>query len=85
MSEPQTITTDHVRALLDAGSGATIGLIEGRVEVIDAEQLGTEDFAGALEIVSHDELAGRLGDEPGDHELAEQADQLTMAARTLGG
>jgi hypothetical protein len=85
MTEPQTITIDHVRALLDAGPGAIIGLIEGRVEVIGAEQTDTDDYRGALEVITRDDLADRLGQDPDDSELAEQADQLSMAARTLGG
>jgi hypothetical protein len=48
MTEPQTITTDHVRSLLDAEPGAIIGLIEGRVDVIAADQVNSEEYRGDL-------------------------------------
>jgi hypothetical protein len=85
MTEPQTITTDHVRALLDAAPGSTIGLIEGRVEVIGADSQGSDDYRGALEVITRDDLVDRLGEDPDDSELAEQADHLSQLARTLGG
>lgn len=85
MTEPQTITIDHVRALLDAGPGASIGLIGGRVEVIEADRRDADDYRGALEVITRDDLEDRIGEDPDDSVLAEQADHLSMAARTLGG
>jgi NADH dehydrogenase len=86
MTEPQTITTDHVRSLLEADEGgAILGLIEGRVEVIDSAQLGTDEYAGALEVITRDELRERVGDEPTDEALNAEAAALSMAAHQLGG
>lgn len=84
MTEPQTITVDHLRALLDAGTDtANLGLVEGRVEVItdgDATK-----HPGALEVISKEGLVARLGTSPTDDELAEQAASLTVAAQQIGG
>jgi NADH dehydrogenase len=78
MTDPQTITPDHLRALLDADSDtATLALLEGRVEVSDADQ--------GLEVISRSELAGRLGDDPSDEELTRQAATLTAVVQELGG
>jgi NADH dehydrogenase len=82
----QTITTDHVHALLDADdSGTILGLVGGRVEVLDAAQRDSDEYRGALEVITRDELIDRLGDDPSDDQLAEQADVLTEALRLLGG
>ncbi|MRJ75520.1 hypothetical protein GEV29_03135 [Aeromicrobium sp. SMF47] len=85
MTEPQSITADHVRSLLAAGSGATIGLIEGRVEVISAEQAGTDDYAGALEVVAHDDLVDQIGEDASDERLAAEAEALTIQVQQIGG
>jgi hypothetical protein len=86
MTEPQTITSDHLSRLLDADSGsAIIGLIQGRVDVIEAGQLDSEDFRGALEVISRDELRARLGEDPSDDRLTEQAEALTAIVHQLGG
>ena len=39
-------------------------LVEGRTEVIGAGQLASEQYRGALEVISHDDLVKRLGDVP---------------------
>ena len=81
MTEPQTITVDHVRSLLEAERGDTaLALIAGRVEVVGPDQL-----AGTLEVISRDELVERVGPAPTDDALAEQAAALTTAVQTLGG
>nr|MCW2727897.1 hypothetical protein [Aeromicrobium sp.] len=86
MNEPQTITTDHLRTLLAADSGsARLGLIGGRVEVIAADQLDTDDFRGSLEVVSRDDLVARVGSDPSDETLSDEAGALTTAVRQLGG
>jgi hypothetical protein len=83
MTEPQTITTDHVRALLDADDEATVlGLIGGGIEVIAADRA---DEQGALEVISRDELVERLGSDPSDEDLSEQAAALSAAVQHLGG
>jgi len=86
MSEPQTITIDHVRALLDASTGeATLSLIEGRVEVIEAAQATKDAYRGALEVISRNDLEDRLSEDPSDTDLATQAEALSAAVQHLGG
>lgn len=86
MSEPQVITPDHVRTLLSAADGATtLALIEGRIEILSPDQLGTEHFAGALEVMSQADLTGRLGSRPSDVEIVNEADALTAAVQQIGG
>ena len=85
MTEPQTITTDDVRALLNADTAARLVLIEGRVDVIDAAQLDTDEHRGALEVIDRDALVERLGEDPSAEQLAEQAGALTTSAQSLGG
>jgi hypothetical protein len=84
--DEQTITTDHVRALLAAEDGAAkLGLIEGRVEVIDADRAGADELRGAFEVITRDELVDRLGADPSDEEVADQAATLTLAVHQIGG
>lgn len=85
MTEPQTITTDHVQALLGSSAGAKIMLVEGRVEVLDADAVGSQEHQGALEVVSREDLADRLGEDPTPDDLAGQAEALTAAVQLLGG
>jgi hypothetical protein len=80
------VSTDDVRRLLQAeGKDAVLVLVEGRTEVITAGQLGSEEYRGALEIVARDDLVNRIGTEPSEHELAEQAAMLDAAISELGG
>lgn len=86
MTEPQTITPDHVRTLLDADDGAaSLVLIEGRVEVLTADRLDSDEYRGAFEVVSRDELAGRLGPDPSDEDIAAEAGGLSTSVQQIGG
>jgi len=86
MSEPQAITSDHLRALLDSSDAASIlGLIEGRVEVIEGDQIGSDPYRGALTVISRGDLEERLGGETGDDELDAQAEALSTSVQELGG
>lgn len=81
MTEPQTITAQHVRSLLDSPSaGATLGLLAGEVQVVDAD--GGSD---ALEVVSRAALVERLGTDPSDDAIAQEAAALTAAVQHIGG
>lgn len=81
-----TISADDVRQLLATDGEAVLVLVEGRVEVVTAGQLGSEQYRGALEIISRDELLKRTGGaEPDDRELEEQAAALNTAVDELGG
>lgn len=69
-SDAQTVTVDDLRALLDAGDdSAALVLSEGRVQVADAET--------GLALVDRGELRRRLGADPDDTALREQAALLT--------
>jgi hypothetical protein len=81
-----TISTDDVRRLLQSDEpDSVLVLVEGRTDVIGAGQLASEQYRGALEVISRDDLVKRLGDAPSEHDLAEQAAQLDMAVNELGG
>jgi hypothetical protein len=81
-----TISTDDVRKLRAAEEAdAVLVLVEGRTEVIGASQLASEDYRGALEVISREDLVKRLGDAPSEHDLAEQAALLDSAVNELGG
>jgi hypothetical protein len=80
------ISTDDVRRLLGADDpDSVLVLVEGRTEVIGAGQLASEQYRGALEVVSREDLAKRLGDAPSNHDIAEQAALLDNAVSELGG
>jgi hypothetical protein len=55
------------------------------MEVIGAGQLASEQYRGALEVISRDDLVKRLGDVPSEHDVAEQAAVLDTAVSELGG
>lgn len=80
MTEPQTITPDHLRQLLAAPPGAFLGLVEGEVRIV-----GSQDADGALEILSAADLRERVGDDPGQEDLDPEAAALTAAHQRLGG
>lgn len=84
MTEPQTITSDHVRSLLTREDGYLV-LVEGRVDVVDAAQLGSDAFRGAIEVIARDDLAKRLGDDPTDDQVGQLAGSLTVAVQQTGG
>ncbi|MEE1943144.1 hypothetical protein V1L54_27705 [Streptomyces sp. TRM 70361] len=88
---PSTITAEHVRELLSsADPDPRLVLLAGRARVVPAAEAGTDRYRGAVEIVSRDELAARLGPrgqdgpEPSDRELAELAARLEAVVTGLG-
>jgi hypothetical protein len=84
--DKQTITTDHLRALLDAeDGGALLALLGGRIELIAADEVDTDAYRGALEVITRDDLTDRVGPDPTGETLAEQAAALTVAVHQLGG
>jgi hypothetical protein len=82
-----TISSGDVRRLLDSElKDAILVLVEGRTAVIAAGQLASEQYRGALEVVTREDLVSRLGGtEASDHEVAEQAASLDTAVSELGG
>lgn len=84
--EPQTVTIDHVHALLQLDSDAAVlGLVEGRVEALDPQQLESDEYRGVLEVVSRGELTQLLGPHPTAQAMADHAEALTAAVQHLGG
>ncbi|WP_369802959.1 hypothetical protein [Mycobacterium sp. EPa45] len=80
------ITRDDVRRLLDGDSDAVLVLVEGRIEVIDPAALDTDDYRGALQVITRAELVEQAGGEDlSDRELVEQAAALDTAITELGG
>lgn len=80
------ISAEDVRGLLQSDQkDPVLVVIEGRVEVIGAGRLGSADYRGALEVVSRDDLVRRIGEDPSDREIDEQAAQLDTAVSELGG
>ncbi|MCT7657534.1 hypothetical protein [Mycobacterium deserti] len=80
------ISVDDVRQLLQAdGKDAVLVLIEGRTEVISGGRLESDQYRGALEVVSRDDLVSRVGADPSDHELTELASTLDAEVSELGG
>jgi hypothetical protein len=80
------ISTDDVSRLLQSDEPDTVlVLVEGRTEVIGASQLSSEQYRGALEVISREDLVKRIGDAPDEHELAEQAALLDTEVSELGG
>lgn len=82
-----SIAADDVRRLLGAGdTNAVLVLIEGHTEIITAEQLTSPAYRGALQVASRRELVARTGTaDLSDRELEEQAENLDVAVRNLGG
>ena len=80
MTEPQTVTAQHLRDLLDADPDSFLGLSEGEVRV-----LRRPDDDGALEVVDAATLRALVGPAPTDEELESEADSLTVAVQQLGG
>ena len=79
------ITPDDLRRLLATSENdAVLVLVEGRIDVIGAAQLASDQYRGALEVISRDDLAKRLGTAPSEHDFAEQAGALDAAVSDLG-
>ena len=80
------ITRDDVRRLLDGDSDSVLVLIEGRTEVVGPTALDTDDYRGALQVITRAELVEQAGGEQlSDRELVEQAAILETAISELGG
>jgi hypothetical protein len=81
-----TISAEDVRRLLRAdGDDAVLVLIEGRTEVVGASDLKSEQYRGALEVVTREDLVGRIGADPSEREVTEQAATLDAEISELGG
>lgn len=80
------ITADNVRRLLASESDAVLVLVEGRIKVVDPAELDGDDYRGALQVITREELIEQAGgDQLSDRELLEQAAALDTAVAELGG
>jgi hypothetical protein len=80
------VSPDDITALLGAEDAESVlVLIEGRTQVVPERTLDSEQYAGALRIITRDDLEARLGAQPSEHDIAEQAATLDTAVSELGG
>jgi hypothetical protein len=82
-----TIGADDVRQLLASqDADAALVVLEGRAAVVAPADLNSDEYRGALQVATREELVQRVGHaELSDRELAEQAEELDTAVRNLGG
>lgn len=79
------ISRDDVEKLLGAGPSAVLVLIEGRAEVVGRDELDSDEYVGALEVITREALLDRTGGvDLSPHELEEQAAALDAAVSELG-
>lgn len=81
------IGTEDVRQLLASpGADAALVVMEGRDAVVTPAELDSDEYRGALQVVTRQDLVQRVGHaELSDRELAEQAEELDTAVRNMGG
>jgi hypothetical protein len=81
------IGTEDVRQLLaSADADAALVVMEGRAAVVTPAELDSDEYRGALQVATRQELVQRVGHaELSDRELAEQAEELDTAVRNMGG
>ncbi|MFJ6674445.1 hypothetical protein ACIQMJ_25355 [Actinosynnema sp. NPDC091369] len=82
-----TVKASDLRELLTSDlPDPNLVLIEGRLEVIQVDDLDTDDFRGAMLLLSRAELLARGVDEDSpDTELERQAATISTAVNELGG
>lgn len=82
LPEPHTqVTTADLHRLLETRDDrATLVLVAGRIEIDTGP--GTE--APGLSVITRAALTDRVGNDPDDHTLAEQAAELNTEIRMLG-
>ncbi|GHF16391.1 hypothetical protein GCM10017786_57840 [Amycolatopsis deserti] len=76
------VTAGDLKALLRAGNGAQLVMQEGALAVLPAEELPRHE--GALTVIEREALRQRVGEEPDDRSLDEQAAILSTEIDTLG-
>ncbi|RDI34668.1 hypothetical protein [Lentzea flaviverrucosa] len=82
-----TINDDDLRRLLDSDlPDATLVLVEGRAEVVAARDLDTDEFRGALQVTTREDLRSRFaGPDVTGPELRWIAATLGSTVDNLGG
>ncbi|MFE9676901.1 hypothetical protein ACFYO5_22575 [Streptomyces sp. NPDC006259] len=83
---PGPVTRQHVRELLEArDDGPTLVVVEGRAQVVSADDLRSDRYAGALEVASGEELTRRATPSPdSEGELDALAATLNTMVAKLG-
>lgn len=82
-----TISADDVRRLIQASElpGAVLVLIQGHTEVLSAEQLDSDEYRGALQVIARSDLIGRTqGAQMSEEQMTEEAAKLDSAISELG-
>jgi hypothetical protein len=82
-----TVKARDLRALLTSDlPDPNLVLVEGRLEVVQVDDLDTDRFRGAMLLLSRDELLARgVDEESPDAELERQAATISTAVDELGG
>lgn len=76
------VTAPDLRNLIASPQGTRLVLEEGQLLVAPPVQ-GAE-HAGAMTVIRREDLVDRIGDEPDEHALAEQAQLLSTEISELG-
>ncbi|MGW0337372.1 hypothetical protein ACWD0J_37090 [Streptomyces sp. NPDC003011] len=80
------ITGDHVRDLLNREDDAVLVLVRGRAEVVAGPELDSEDWRGALTVVTGRDLRQRLEANPSASSVPDSvAATLDATVRQQGG
>jgi hypothetical protein len=82
-----TVEVPDLRRLLDSDlPDASLVLVEGRLDVVQVDDLDADDYRGALLVVSREELLARAGGLPvTDDRLEQIAATVGSAVDNLGG
>jgi hypothetical protein len=80
------IKPEHVKALLESeAEEPTLIVVSGAAEVVPASALGTDQYRGAMEVVSRRDVTAQLGiGDATPHDLEEIAARLKAAVTRLG-
>lgn len=80
------ITEEHVRDLLRSrADDPTLVVVQGRARVVPAAELDSDDYRGAIEVVSAEDLGRRIGARPpSDQDITTLARTLDAAVAELG-
>ncbi|MFJ9725040.1 hypothetical protein ACIRP3_20050 [Streptomyces sp. NPDC101209] len=83
---PGPVTRDHVRALLaEREEPATLVLVEGRAEVVTVEERPSDRYAGAMDVISGEDLARRAGTRaPAEQDLEALVGMVNTLVGKLG-
>ncbi|WP_029106210.1 hypothetical protein [Mycobacterium sp. URHD0025] len=81
-----TISADDIRRLLASDmADAVLVLIQGHTDVVPAGQRDSDDYRGALRVISRSDLIGRThGAQLSEDQMAEEAAKLDSAISNLG-